>query len=182
MGCFWPKYIIFKLKKDRGVIFLDTGEWCKISREIDWSVQNWHKEFNEFWPKHSKISKICSLMACLWPKYVIFELTKYRGVTFDGTENWCKVWRKTDMCFQKWHEEFGTFSPEHSKVSKLGLWWDLLIQSGKWRSLTFTGELCVMTMKNDAKFEEELTCQLKIDMRNLINIDQSTQKSQKFAL
>ena len=49
-------------------------------------------------------------------------------------------------------------------------------------SLKFTGELCVMTMKNDAKFEEELTCQFKIDMRNLTNFDLSTQKSQKFAL
>ena len=29
-----------------------------------------------------------------------------------------------------------------------------------------------MTMKNDAKFEEELTCQFKIDMRNLTNFDQ----------
>ena len=39
-----------------------------------------------------------------------------------------------------------------------------------------------MTMKNDAKFEEELTCQLKIDMRNFTNFDSSTQKSQKLAL
>ena len=30
-------------------------------------------------------------------------------------------------------------------------------------SLKFTGEFCVMTMKNDTKFEEELTCQLKTD-------------------
>ena len=37
-----------------------------------------------------------------------------------------------------------------------------------------------MTMKNDAKFEEELTCQFKIDMRNLTNFDPSTQKSQTF--
>ena len=35
-----------------------------------------------------------------------------------------------------------------------------------------------MTMKNDAKIEEELTCQFKIDMRNLTNFDPSTQKSQ----
>ena len=39
-----------------------------------------------------------------------------------------------------------------------------------------------MTIKNDAKFEEELTCQFKIDMRNLANFDLSTQKSKKFAL
>ena len=38
-----------------------------------------------------------------------------------------------------------------------------------------------MTMKNDAKIEEEFTCQFKIDMKNLTNFDLNTQKSQKFA-
>ena len=37
-------------------------------------------------------------------------------------------------------------------------------------------------MKNDAKIEEELTYQLKLDMKNLTNFDQNIQKSQKFAL
>ena len=41
-------------------------------------------------------------------------------------------------------------------------------------SLKFTKELCVMTMTNGAKFDEALTCQFKIDMRNLMNIDPST--------
>ena len=49
-------------------------------------------------------------------------------------------------------------------------------------SLKFTGELCVMTMKNDAKFEEELICQIKIDMRNLTNFDRSTRKSKNLHL
>ena len=49
-------------------------------------------------------------------------------------------------------------------------------------SLKFTGELYVMTMKNDAKIEKELTCQLKIDIKNLTHFDSSTAKSQKFAL
>ena len=49
-------------------------------------------------------------------------------------------------------------------------------------SIKFTEELCVMTMKNDAKFEEELTCQFQTDMRNFTNFDRSTRKSQKFAL
>ena len=49
---------------------------------------------------------------------------------------------------------------------------------------TFIGseELCVIRMKNCAKFDEDLTCQFKIDMRNLMNFDPSTQKSQKFEL
>ena len=37
-----------------------------------------------------------------------------------------------------------------------------------------------MTMKNGAKFEEELTCRLKIDIRNLTNFDPRARKSQKF--
>ena len=41
-------------------------------------------------------------------------------------------------------------------------------------SLKFTVELCVITMKNDIKIEEELTCQFKISMRNLTNFDPST--------
>ena len=32
-------------------------------------------------------------------------------------------------------------------------------------SLKFTGKFCVMTMKNDTKYEEELTCKFKIEMR-----------------
>ena len=38
-------------------------------------------------------------------------------------------------------------------------------------SLKFTEELYIMTMKNDAKFEEELTCHFKIDTRNLENFE-----------
>ena len=39
-----------------------------------------------------------------------------------------------------------------------------------------------MTVNNDAKIEEELTCQLKIDMRNLNSFDVNTQNTQKCAL
>ena len=49
-------------------------------------------------------------------------------------------------------------------------------------SLKFKEELSVMRTKNVAKFEEELTCQFKINMRNLTNFGPSTQKSQKLEL
>ena len=41
-------------------------------------------------------------------------------------------------------------------------------------NLKFTEKLTVITMKNDEKFEEELTCHFKIDMRNLTNFDSNT--------
>ena len=37
-------------------------------------------------------------MGYFWPKYLIFELKKYREVMFDGTEDWCKIYTfKNDM-------------------------------------------------------------------------------------
>ena len=44
-------------------------------------------------------------------------------------------------------------------------------------NLKFIGELCAMTMKNEAKFVEELTCQFKTDMRNLMNFELNTEKT-----
>ena len=46
---------------------------------------------------------------------------------------------------------------------KTGSFIGRFIQIRKFVSLKFTEELCVMEMKNDAKFKEELTCQFKID-------------------
>ena len=48
--------------------------------------------------------------------------------------------------------------------------------------LKSTEELCFMTLKNDAKFEEDLTYCSKIDMSNLRNFDPNTRMSIRFAL
>ena len=49
-------------------------------------------------------------------------------------------------------------------------------------TLKFTEELCGMEMKNNAKFNEELTCHFKTDMRNATKFDSSTRKYKKIAL
>ena len=92
-----------------------------------------------------------------------------------------KFEQKRTCCLENGMSKFCKFSPEQLKVSKLRFSWDPLIQSRKSMSLKSTEELCVMTMKKDAKFEEELTCHFKTDMRNLMNFDPSTRKSQKFS-
>ena len=84
-------------------------------------------------------------------KYITFDLTKYGRFIFYDTEELCKVWRKTNLWFGKWHEKFGKFSSEHCKVWKLELLWNPFIQSWKCMSLKVTEDLCVMTMKNNAK-------------------------------
>ena len=76
MGSLWAKYILIELKKYRGVIFHETEEGYKIWRGIDLSFQNWHKEFDKFWPEHLKVSKMFTLMGSFWAKYIFFELKK----------------------------------------------------------------------------------------------------------
>ena len=49
-------------------------------------------------------------------------------------------------------------------------------------NLKFLRELFVMTMKKDAKPEEELTCRFKIEIKDFDDFNRSTRKSQKFAL
>ena len=58
-------------------------------------------------------------------------------------------------------------------MSKLELRWDPFAQIRKCMTLKFTEQLYVMTMKNDTKIEEELTCRFKIDMGKFTNFDPS---------
>ena len=98
---------------------------------------------DEFRPHHSKISKICTLMGWFWPKYIMFELKKYRGVMFDGTEYWCKIWEKTNLCFQKWHEELSKFSPKHVRKSKnWDFYWILLSKVENVWAENLSGVMC----------------------------------------
>ena len=100
MGSFWPKYILFGLKKYREVIFHETEGGYKICRGIDSSFHNWHKEFDKIWPEHSQVSKIFILMGSYWAKYILLELKKNRGKIFHETEEGYKISRGIDSPFQ----------------------------------------------------------------------------------
>ena len=137
----WQRRMIQKLKRN----------WLVVLK-LTWTSQILTRALK-------KSKKFFVLIGSLWPKYILFELQKYRGVIFHDTEEICKFWRKTDLWFEKRLEKFGKFSPEHLKVSKLGLWWDPFVQSRKGITLKFTEKLWDMTVKNNAKFEEKLSFQ-----------------------
>ena len=123
----WQWRVMQNLKKNLPVVYKMTwGTWqiftrnvitkkyaAKFLSEIDLSFQNRHEEFDRCLHEHSEVFKMCTLIGSFWPKYIIFELNKYRGVIFHDTEDWCKFWRKTDLWFVKWQEGFGKFLPEH---------------------------------------------------------------------
>ena len=73
---------MYELKIYRGVMCHDNEEWCKIWRGIDLSFQNWHEEFDKFWPKHLKVSKILTLIGSFWPKYKLFDLKCTKELPF----------------------------------------------------------------------------------------------------
>ena len=100
-------------------------------------------------------------------KYITLTLKKYRGVMFHDTEEWwCKIWRKTDLWFGKWHEKFGKMLLEQLKVSKLKIYRRVMYHDNEewhkiWRGI-------------DLSFQNW--------HHNLTNFDSSTCMSQKFAL
>ena len=60
--------------------------------------------------------KICTLMCYFCRRYIMFEPKKYREVICHNNEEWCKLWGKTDLCFEKRYEEFGEFWPNTQKL------------------------------------------------------------------
>ena len=86
---------------------------------------------------------------------------------------------KLTRAFKNEMRNLANFHKSTFESLKIGTLKNPFIKSRKCMSLKLTDDFCVMTVKNDTKFEEELTC---IGMRNLINFDPSTRKSKKFAL
>ena len=121
----------------------ENEKWCKIWRRIDLSFQNWHEEFDVFWPEHLKVSKNFILMGSFSAKYILLGLKKHRGVIFHETEGGHKISRGIDLLFQNWPKEFEKFWPERSKVSKIftlmGSFWAkyILFELKKYRGVIF---------------------------------------------
>ena len=83
-------------------------------------------------------------------------------------KNWLVIWKFTWGIWQIFTREFD--SP------KIGTFMGSFYPKKKMYALKIYGELCVMTMKNDAKFGEKLPCRFKIDVRNLGNFDSKLSK------
>ena len=83
---------------------------------------------------------------------------------------------KLTRAFKNKMRNLANFHKRTFESLKIGTLKNPFIQSRKCVSLKLTDDFCVMTVKNDTKFEEELTC---IGMKNF---DPSTRKSKKIAL
>ena len=112
-----------------------------------------------------KFHQICTLIGFFCWKYIKFQLKRYRGVMSPDTEEWWKIWRKTDFLFQKW-QEFGEF---WSKRYNLHFDWSLLYKVyNVWPKNV--QKIYISWHRSFKCFEEKLTCGLENDMRGIWQI------------
>ena len=100
-------------------------------------------------------SKNFTPMGYFCPKYMRFELKKYRGVIFHDTEQWCKIWINPDLVVSKMAWGIGWTFIRAPKSLKIVNWWALFVQSIHCFSEKISEELCVMTLKGLAKLNEK---------------------------
>ena len=94
---------MYELKIYKGVMSHDNEEWCKIWKGIDLSVQNWHEELAEFWPKRSKNLKNLHFNGMrltkvynVWAKKVQRSYVWWHWRLMQNLkENWLVVWKMT---------------------------------------------------------------------------------------
>ena len=82
------------------------------------------------------------------------------------------------ICCVKNDKNLVNFDPSTWKSKQFALWLVPFVQSIQCLTYKSTEELSFMTLKRDAKCEENLTCGLKNNIRNLANFYQSTWKCQ----
>ena len=142
-----------------------------------WLMVSNMKHLVNFHPGTQK-SKNFTPMGYFCPKYMKFELKKYRGVIFHYIEQWCKIWKTLTLWIQKWHEELGELSSlEHPKVGNLYYIDELFLSQAYTVSAKIFQRNYVMTLKGAAKFKRKLACELKNDIRNLVNFHANTWES-----
>ena len=91
MSYFCPKYMRFELKKYSGVIFHDTGQWCKTWVNPDLVLSKMAWEIGWTFITALKSRKNCSLIGSFCPKHIMFQLKDLRGIMCHDTEGWCKT-------------------------------------------------------------------------------------------
>ena len=98
MGCFWANYLLFELKKYRGVIFHDTEEWCKIWINPDLMVSKMAWGIGWTFIRAPKSLKIVHLWA-LFVQSICFRKFQKNYVSWHWRvlqnliENWLVAWK-----------------------------------------------------------------------------------------
>ena len=127
----------------------------------------------------SKALKILILVRFFNPKLKKYELKIHRRVICHHNEELRKIWRGTDLSFERWHEEIDEFWPEHLKVSKMSFLMDYFWAKHILFELKKNREIILHETEEGYKIWRGID--FKIGIRNLTNFDLSSRKSQKIS-
>ena len=85
MCYFCRKYIMFELKKYRGIRVITLKNNPKFEEQLTCALKNDMSNLVNLDPT-PKSFKICSLIGSFWPNYIMFKLRNYRGVMCHDTK------------------------------------------------------------------------------------------------
>ena len=123
---------------------------------------------------HFDWSLLCKVYN-VWPKKVQrSNISWHWRVMQNLKKNWHVVWKVT---WRIWQIFIRTL-----ESVKIGIFNGILLSNAENAWAAFYRRVTSMTLKNDEKSEEELTCGFKIDVKNLKTFNSRTWKSQKFTL
>ena len=130
---------MYELKVYMGAMCHDNENDAKFEEELTCQFKIDMRISINFESRTQKLSKIYNLVGCFWSKYLLFLVKKYKGVMLDGTEDWCKIWMKTDLGFEKLCEELTNFhrlkNSDFILESKMKLNQMKLNQNENWKQL-----------------------------------------------
>ena len=147
-----------------------------------WSVSLWY-QLVRLWrklPCHLKNEslKIGALIESFCPTYTKTETKNYWGVISHETEEWCQVWRKLILDSKNDMGNFVNFNASSSKSDNLHFGVLLLSIAYKVSDKNVQKNYHSWHWKKDPNFEEKLTFYLKNDLRNLVNFNLCSGKSE----
>ena len=175
MGWFWPKYIMFQLKKYRGVIFDCTQDCYKAWRKTGLCLQKLTWGIWQIFTRELESLQIATFMASFCLNLKMYELKIYRGGLCHDNEEWYQIWRGIDLTWGIW--QILTWPLKNLKNFPFNRL--LLVKVYNVWAKKSIEELCLMALNIYATFEGKLTCAFKNDMGNLANFHQSTFESLK---
>ena len=141
---------------------------------------NQSAHFGDFWVLESKLTKFLSF------------LKQQIGFSSNFASLFSIMKHNSSVLF---YLKFYIFSTQHKEPIKVQIWWNFtwavenlkictligsFVHSMKRFRWKKTKQLCFMTLKSNARFEEKLTCSFKYNIRNLGNFNPATQKSENF--
>ena len=96
LGLWWDPFV--QSRKFMSLKFTEESCVMTIKNDMTWGI---------WWTLTRALKNLKNLLFnwLLWPMYITYFELKRSYVWW----HW-RFWRKTDLCFQKWHEEFGKFA------------------------------------------------------------------------